>query len=352
MQINPQVVEQFVGKMLGDFAAGYSGIMIDIGQRLGLYKAMAGAGPLSSGELARRTGCAERYIREWLNSQFAAGYLHYHPGSETYEMSAEQALVLADEDSPAFLLHAWSLMAALWSDEDKMVDAFRTGKGIAWGDHDQRIFCGVAAFYRNGYRANLVQNWLPALDGVVEKLNRGGSVADVGCGYGHSTILMAQAFPNARFWGYDPHEGSIAAARQAAQDAGVADRVTFEVARADTYPNHDYDLICFFDSLHDMGWPVQALEHARRTLDDDGSLLLVEPFAHDRVEDNANLVGRIYYTGSVMLCCAHAISEDGTHVLGAQAGEKKLAEVCRQAGFRQFRRATETPFNVILDVRR
>jgi len=352
MQLDQKKVDEFVGKAIGDLASGYGGVMVSLGRTLGLYKAMAGAGPLTSAELAKRTQCAERYVREWLNSQAAGGYVVYHASSGTYELSPEQAFVLADDASPAYIPPAWQVVASMWADEQKAVDAFRTGKGVAWGDHDHRLYCGVAAFYRNGYRASLVPEWLPALDGVVEKLEKGINVADVGCGHGHSTILMAKAFPNSRFFGFDVHADSLAEAQRNAEEAGVADRVTFAIARADDYPANNYGLICFFDCLHDMGKPVAAAEHAHKTLAKDGTVMLVEPFAHDRVEDNLTTVGRLYYSASTTLCCAHAMSERGTHVLGAQAGQARLADIFAKAGFGIFRRAMQTPFNLILEARR
>lgn len=345
-------LEAFVMRAVGDLSAAYGGVMVSLGAKLGLYKAMAGAGPISAKELAARAGCAERYVREWLNAQAAGGYVDYHAVGDTYELSPERALVLADEDSPVYIPHAWNVPASMWFDEHKAVEAFRTGKGVAWGDHDGRLFCGVAAFYRNAYRGSLVSQWLPALDGVVERLEAGISVADVGCGHGHSTILMAQAYPNSRFHGFDVHAESIAEARRNAAKAGVADRVSFEVARAVDYPGRDYGLICFFDCLHDMGDPVAAARHAATRLARDGTVMLVEPFANDRVEDNRSPVARLYYAASTTICCAHAISEGGHLVLGAQAGEARLAEVFRKAGFSHFRRAAETPFNLILEARR
>ena len=239
----------------------------------------------------------------------------------------------------------------MWFDEERALSAFRAGKGVSWGDHDHRLYCGVAAFFRNAYRASLISEWLPSLDGVVDRLKAGAKVADVGCGHGHSTVLMAEAFPKSRFWGFDTHEGSIAAARENAVEAGVADRVTFEAVGADGYEARGYDLICLFDCLHDMGRPVDAARHAARSMSAGGTVMLVEPFANDKVEDNIGPVGRIYYAASTTLCCAHAISENGTHVLGAQAGEARLADVFRSAGFTRFRRATETPFNLILEAR-
>jgi SAM-dependent methyltransferase len=345
-------LEAFLARAVGDLSAGYGGVMVSLGMKLGLYKAMAGAGPISSKELAARTGCAERYVSEWLNAQAAGGYVGYHAISDTYELSPEQAIVLADEDSPVFIPNAWQVPASMWFDEGKAMEAFRTGKGVAWGEHDGRLYCGVAAFYRNAYRGSLVSEWLPALDGVVERLEAGIAVADVGCGYGHSSLLMAQAFPQSRVHGFDAHLASIEEARRNAADAGLAARVAFDVARAVDYPGTNYGLICFFDCLHDMGDPIAAARHAAEVLAPDGTVMLVEPFANDRVEDNISPVARLYYAASTTLCCAHAISEGGRLVLGAQAGEARLAEVFRRAGFARFRRAAETPFNLILEARR
>jgi SAM-dependent methyltransferase len=350
--IDQQKLETFVWRALGDLSSAYGGVMVTVGNKLGLYKAMAGAGPISSKELAARTGCAERYVREWLSAQAAGGYVAYHAVSDTYELSPEQALVLADEDSPVFLPAAWQIPVSMWSDEPKVIEAFRTGTGIGWGEHDSRLYCGVAAFYRNAYRASLVSEWLPSLDGVVDELRAGIDVADVGCGHGHSTVLMAEAFPNSRFFGFDAHPASIEAARRHAAEAGVGERVTFEVVPAVGYPDRHYGLICFFDALHDMGDPVAAVRHAARALATDGTVMLIEPFAHDRVEDNLSPVSRMYYAASAVMCCANAIAEGGPLVLGAQAGEARLREVVRKAGLTHFRRAAETPFNLILEARR
>jgi SAM-dependent methyltransferase len=312
---------------------------------------MAGRGPLTSQEVARIAGCAERYVREWLNGQAAGGYVDYHAASQTYELTPEQAFVLADETSPVFMPAIWEVVAAAWADEAKTIEAIRTGKGVRRGDHDGRLHCGVAAFFRNGYRASLVSEWIPALDGVAAKLEAGIRVADIGCGHGHSTLLMAEAFPNSRLVGFDTHAESIVAAEAHARAAGLADRVAFVVADAKAPLPGTFDLACFFDCLHDLGHPDEAARRAREALAADGTLMLVEPFAADRVEDNLTTVGRIFYTGSTWLCCAHAISEAGTHVLGAQAGEARLARICREAGFTSVRRATQTPFNLILEAR-
>ena len=349
--IDNDKLNNFVTRAISDLSAGYGGVMISLGHKLGLFKAMASAGPISSQELAKRTGCAERYVREWLNAQTAGAYVEYHAISDTYELSAEHAIVLADEDSPIFIPHAWQVPASMWFDEAKAIDAFRTGKGVAWGDHDGRLYCGVAAFYRNAYRASLVSEWLPALDGVVDRLKAGISVADIGCGHGHSTILMADAFPRSRFRGFDVHEASIAAARRNAKDAGVGEQAIFDVTSAAEYAGEGYDLICFFDCLHDMGDPVTAARHAAQALSSDGTVMLVEPFANDHTEKNISAIARLYYAASTTLCCAHAISEGGHMVLGAQAGEARLADIFRKAGFTHFRRALQTPFNLILEAR-
>jgi SAM-dependent methyltransferase len=350
--IDQAKLEHFLTRAVGDLSAGYGGVMVSLGAKLGLYRAMAHAGPISSKELAARAGCAERYVREWLNAQAAGGYVGYHAVSDTYELSPEQAMVLADDESPVYVPNAWNVPASMWLDEEKAIAAFRTGNGVAWGDHDGRLSCGVAAFYRNAYRGSLVSDWLPALDGVVENLNAGTAVADVGCGHGHSTVLMAQAFPRSRFHGFDVHPASIDEAKRNAADAGVSGQAVFDVARAVDYPGKSYGLICFFDCLHDLWDPVAAARHAAGVLAPDGTVMLVEPFANDRVEDNLSPVARLYYAASTTICCAHAISEGGKLVLGAQAGETRLAGVFRKAGFTRFRRAAETPFNLILEVRR
>lgn len=291
-------------------------------------------------------------MREWLNAQAAGGYVAYHAPSDTYELSPEQAAVLADEESPYYIPHAWNVPAAMWFDEDQALQAFRTGRGVAWGEHHPRMACGIAAFYRNGYKASLVPQWLPALDGVVARLEAGITVADVGCGHGHSTRLLAEAFPKSRFVGIDTHAASIAQAQRLAAEAGLADRIDFVPARAEALPDRRYGLVCFFDTLHDLGDPVAAARRAAEVLAPDGTVLLVEPFAHDRIEDNLSPVAQMYYTGSTLICCAHAIAEGGKLVLGAQAGPARLAEVFRKAGFTRFRRAAETPFNLVFEVRR
>ena len=344
-------LNELLGRAVGDLAAGYAGVLVSIGDKLGLYRAMAGAGPLAAEDVAARSRCAERYVREWLNAQAAGGYVDYDPATDRFELTAEQAMLFADADSPVFLPTAWQVPASMWFDEERTLETFRHGTGVPWGDHDGRLHCGVAAFYRNAYKASLVRDWIPALDGIEDRLNAGARVADIGCGHGHSTILMAKAFPKSRFWGFDTHAGSIASARDNARAAGVADHVVFDVSDAATCASGSFDLVCFFDCLHDMGDPVGAARRAAGLLAEDGTVMLVEPFANDRLADNLTPVGRLYYAASTTLCCAHAISEGGPMALGAQAGEARLAEVFRTAGFGRFRRAHETPFNLILEAR-
>ena len=309
------------------------------------------AGGLGEAPLERAFGEA-RAPHHLLDRAGDGGYVDYHPASKTYELTQEQAAALADDTSPVFLPHAWRVVASMWADEPKTLDAFKTGKGVSWGEHDERLFCGVATFYRNCYSASLIKEWLPTLSGVTAKLEKGAKVADVGCGHGHSTVLMAKAFPASRFWGFDVHEGSIETARRVAREAGVGDRVSFEVAKADAYTKRGYDLVCFFDCLHDMGRPTDAARHAAAAMAQDGTLMVIEPFAGDRVEDNIHPIGRLYYAASTTMRCAHAISENGTHVLGAQAGPRQIEAVLASAGLPNVRRAAETPFNLILEARR
>jgi SAM-dependent methyltransferase len=312
---------------------------------------MAGAGPLRPAELAERTGTAERYVREWLANQAAGGYVQYDPAAGTYELPAEQAMVVANEDSPVFLGGAFEAIASCYTDHDVFVDAFRTGAGVGWHRHDDRLFSGVVRLFRPGYAAHLVPEWLPALDGVVDKLRTGASVADVGCGLGASAVIMAQAFDRSTFVGFDLHEPSITAATKAAAEAGVAHRTRFEVATAKTFPGDGYDLVCMFDALHDMGDPVGAARHIRQALAPDGTLLLVEPNAGDAVEDNLNPVGRAYYGLSTVICTPGSLAQEVGRGLGAQAGEQQLTGVLREAGFGHVRRAAETPFNLVLEAR-
>ena len=350
MAIDEQKLNEFMGKALADMGAAMHAALVIVGDKLGLYRAMAGAGPLTPADLATRTGCDERYVREWLNAQAASGYVVYDKAGH-YELPEEQALALAKPDSPVALPGAFQVIAAVIKDEPKITEAFRTGKGVGWHEHDAGLFEGTERFFRPGYVANLVSSWIPALEGVEAKLKRGAKVADVGCGLGASTILMAQAFPNSTFFGYDYHLASIEGARERATAAGVSDRVNFEVAAAKAYPGKDYDLVAFFDCLHDMGDPVGASRHVRESLRSDGTWLLVEPMAGDRVEDNLNLIGRMFYSASTMICTPASKSQEVGLALGAQAGEKRLKEVVTAGGFTRFRRATQTPFNMIIEAR-
>jgi 2-polyprenyl-3-methyl-5-hydroxy-6-metoxy-1,4-benzoquinol methylase len=325
--------------------------LVLIGEKLGLYKALADGGPLTPADLAKRTKTTERYVREWLNAQAAAGYVVYDAKTGKYSMTEEQAFTLADEASPAYLPGAFQLATAAIKARDRVESAFRTGDGIGWHEHDADLFDGTERFFRSNYAANLVSSWIPALEGMEARLKRGATVADVGCGHGASTVLMARAFPNSTFVGFDYHKPSIERARQAAKRAEVADRVTFEVARAQDYPGSGYDLVAFFDCLHDMGDPVGAARHVLKTMARDGTWMIVEPFAHDRTEDNLNPLGRVYYSASTLICTPASLSQDVGLALGAQAGEKRLREVVTAGGFTRFRRAAETPFNLVLEAR-
>jgi len=345
-------LEAFMGQAVTDVGAVISAPLVILGEKLGLYKAMAGAGPLTSQEVAERSGTAERYVREWLRNQAAGGYVTYEPDSDRYTLPDEQALALADEESPFYILGIYDSIASLYADEDKILEAFRSGEGMGWHEHDQRLFRGTERFFRPGYRGHLVGAWIPALEGVQEKLERGATVADVGCGHGASTIIMAEAFPNSEFFGFDYHQASIERAREAAAAAGVSGRISFSVASAKDYPGSDYDLVCVFDCLHDMGDPVGASAHVLETLDADGTWMIVEPFANDRVEDNLNPVGRVFYGASTTICTPASLAQEVGLALGAQAGEARLSEVLREGGFTRVRRATETPFNLILEAKR
>jgi 2-polyprenyl-3-methyl-5-hydroxy-6-metoxy-1,4-benzoquinol methylase len=312
---------------------------------------MAHAGPLTSQEVAERSGAAERYVREWLGNQAAGGYVTYDSASDRYTLPDEQALALADEDSPFYILGIYDSIASLYADEDQILEAFRSGEGMGWHEHDHRLFRGTERFFRPGYRASLVAEWIPALHGVQEKLERGAKVADVGCGHGASTVIMAQAFPNSEFFGFDYHEPSIQRAREAASEAGVDARITFATAAAKEYPGTGYDLVTVFDCLHDMGDPVGASRHVLETLDSDGTWMIVEPFANDHVEENLNPVGRVFYGASTVICTPASLSQEVGLALGAQAGEARLTDVVQQGGFTRVRRATQTPFNLILEAR-
>jgi 2-polyprenyl-3-methyl-5-hydroxy-6-metoxy-1,4-benzoquinol methylase len=348
MAINEERLNQFLGHAVGDLGAAISATLMLVGDQLGLYKALASQS-LTSAELADRTHTNERYVREWLGNQTAGGYVEYDPDSETYSLSEEQAACLADPGGPVDLPGAYEIVEAAFHALDRTKENFRTGQGMEWGEHHACLFHGTERFFRAGYNANLLTNWLPALHGVVEKLERGGKVADVGCGHGASTTLMAKAFPRSMFVGYDYHSPSIETARQRAAESGV-DNVQFEVADATGYAEGEFDLIAFFDCLHDMADPVGAARHALQALKPDGHCLLVEPFAGDRLQDNINPVGRVYYGASSQICVPVSLARKGP-ALGAQAGEARLRKVMTEAGFRSFRRATETPFNLVLEAR-
>ena len=349
--LDPEKLQQFVFRAVEEVGATLNAALVVMGDKLGLYRALAGAGPLTPAELAERTGTAERYVREWLNAQAAGGYVAYEAGSGRYTLPPEQAVALTDEDSPAYLPGFFQIALGSVTDSPRITEAARSGAGVGWHDHVHDVHEGCERFFRPGYNANLVSAWLPALDGVVDKLERGGSVADVGCGHGASTIVMAQAFPNSRFHGSDYHDGSTATARERAQAAGVADRVRFDTAPAAAYAGDGYDLVTMFDCLHDMGDPVGAARHVRSTLADDGTWMIVEPAAGDRVEDNLNPVGRAYYSFSTLLCTPASLSQEVGLALGAQAGEARIREVVERGGFTRFRRVAETPFNLVFEAR-
>jgi 2-polyprenyl-3-methyl-5-hydroxy-6-metoxy-1,4-benzoquinol methylase len=349
--INEQKLEAFMGQAVGDLGAAISGLMVHLGDELGLYKAMAGAGPLTSSQVAERAGCDERYVREWLNNQAAGGYVTHQADMDTYELPPEQALALADEDSPVFLPGGFAGIAAAWAGTPKFLQAFRTGAGVGWHEQDTRLFRGTERFFRPGYKAHLVPDWIPSLEGVASKLQAGASVADVGCGHGASTVLMAQAYPKSTFVGFDYHDSSVDTARKRAADAGVTERVRFEVASAKDYPGRGYDLVTFFDCLHDMGDPEGVLRHTRSAVAEDGTVMLVEPFAGDTVDDNLNPIGRAFYGFSTVICTMASKAQEVGLALGAQAGEARWREIFRASGFSRFRRATETPFNLILEGR-
>jgi SAM-dependent methyltransferase len=340
----------FIGQFVTDLGASVHAGMVVIGEKLGLYKALA-TGPLSPRELAAKTGTDERYLREWLASQAAGGYITYDEKTSRFSLSEEQAFTLAREDSPAYLPGAFELALGSLAAVPRITESFRTGAGMGWHEHDDGVFHGCEKFFRPGYAANLVSSWIPSLDGVQQKLEAGARVADVGCGKGASTLLMAKAFPNSRFFGFDYHDKSIEAARESAKRDGIADRVTFEVSKAKNFPGGDYDFVAVFDCLHDMGDPVGAAAHVRRSLAEDGTWMIVEPFANDQLKDNLNPVGRVYYSFSTLLCTPCSRSQEVALCLGAQAGEQRIREVVTSAGFGRFRRATETPFNIVYEAR-
>ena len=351
MSINEQKLHELLGKGVSDFGATFHAALVAIGDKLGLYKGLAAGGAQTPGELAKRTGTTERYVREWLCSQAAGGYVSYDPASGKFSLSEEQAFALADDNSPAFLPGAFQVALGAIEARNQLEERFRTGKGIGWHEHSHNVFEGTERFFRPGYAANLISAWVPALDGVDGKLKAGARVADVGCGLGASTILMARHYPQSEFAGFDYHDKSIETAKQRAKAAGVGDRIRFEVAMAKDYPGKDYDLVTFFDCLHDMGDPRGAAEHVHGTLKKDGTWMIVEPYAGDKIEENLNPIGRAFYGASTLLCTPASLSQEVGLALGAQAGEKRLREVVMSGGFTRFRRATETPFNLIFEAR-
>jgi ubiquinone/menaquinone biosynthesis C-methylase UbiE len=340
----------FMGQFVSDLGAAVHSGMVVIGEKLGLYKALAAA-PMTSVQLAATTKTDQRYVREWLSSQAAGGYITYDAKTDKFSLSEEQAFTLANEDSPAYLPGAFELALGSLAAVPRITEAFRTGDGMGWNEHVDGVFHGCEKFFRPGYAANLVSTWIPALSDVQEKLEAGARVADIGCGKGASTILMAKAFPKSRFFGFDYHDKSIQAACESAKRNGVADRVTFEVAKAKEFPGRDYDFVAVFDCLHDMGDPIGAAAHVRQSLAKDGTWMVVEPFANDELKDNLNPVGRVYYSFSTLLCTPCSRSQEVGLCLGAQAGEARIREVVSSAGFKRFRRATETPFNIVYEAR-
>ena len=350
MAVDMNKLMAFVGKAVVDIGGTMHAALVVVGEKRGLYKALA-KGPCSSEELAKRTASNERYVREWLNSQAAGGYVEYDPKTQQYSMNEEQIFALTDEKGAIYLPGAFQLALAAVRSEDRVSEAFRTGAGIGWHEHDPGLFCGTERFFRPNYAANLLSAWIPALEGVEARLKQGARVADVGCGHGSSTILMAEAFPKSTFVGYDYHDASIATARQRATEAGVADRVKFDTAKAKDYPGRDFDFVTFFDCLHDMGDPAGAAAHVKQSLKPDGTWMIVEPYAGDRVEQNLNPVGRLFYSASTLLCTPASKSQEVGLALGAQAGEARMKNVVTSGGFSRFRRAAETPFNLVYEAR-
>jgi 2-polyprenyl-3-methyl-5-hydroxy-6-metoxy-1,4-benzoquinol methylase len=350
MSLDENKLNAFMDKFLLDLGAVKHAATVVVGDKLGLYKALAGES-LTADELARKTKTDARYVREWLSAQAASGYVEYDAKTDRFSMTEEQMVALAVEGSPKFILGAFDGAVAIFKAIPSIISAFRTGDGVGWHQHDPALFRGTERFFRPGYAAHLVSSWIPALDGVQEKLQAGAQVADVGCGHGSSAIIMAQAYPKSTFVGFDFHEPSVQYAREAAERAGVADRVRFEVAKADAYPGRDYDFVAVFDCLHDMGDPVNAAKHVRQSLKPNGTWMVVEPFANDRLEQNLNPIGRIFYSASTMVCTPASRAQEGAMCLGAQAGEKRIRDVVTRGGFTRFHRAAETPFNLIYEAR-
>lgn len=350
--IDPKRLEGFIGKVLNDFGATGSSALVLIGDRLGLYKALAEYGPMNSEELAKKTDTVERYVREWLINQAAGGYIDYDPLVLKYSISPEHAIALTDETSPYFVLGGFQIFTSLVKAHNRITELFITGEGMKWGEHDEGLFTGTERFFKPGYIANLVNSWIPALNGVKEKLERGAKVADIGCGHGASTIIMAKAFPDSKFFGFDNHKPSIERARKAAVKEGLSDRVRFEVAGATDYPGSDYDFIAYFDCFHDLCDPSGSAKHTFDALASDGNVMIVEPMAGEKTEDNFNVLGRLFSAASVLCCTPNAMSCNGPHVLGTIASEETFGNVVKSGGFTIFRIATETPFNRVFEARK
>jgi SAM-dependent methyltransferase len=350
MAVDMDKLNEFIGRFVGDLGASVHAGMVVIGEKLGLYKALA-EGPVSSTELAAKTGTDERYVREWLSSQAAGGYVTYNEKTRKFDLSEEQAFTLANEDSPAYLPGAFQLALGALTAVPRIVESFRTGAGMGWHEHDEAVFHGCEKFFRPSYAANLLSSWIPSLQNVKAKLEAGARVADVGCGKGASTVLMAKAFPKSQFFGFDYHDKSIEGARAIAAREALEVRLNFGVAKSKEFPGKDYDLVTMFDCLHDMGDPVGAATHVRNSLSKDGTWMIVEPFAHDELKDNLNPVGRVYYSFSTLLCTPCSRSQEVALCLGAQAGEKRIREVVAAAGFSRFRRVAQTPFNAVYEAR-
>ena len=344
--IDSKKLEEFVMKAVADMGSSLSAMMVMLGEKLGLYKALQQNGPLTSEELSNKTNTSERYIREWLASQAASGYISYNPSDRKFSISPENAMVLADENSPAYLLGGYQILRSIFKDEDKFVKIFQTGEGLRWGEHHHDLFEGTAKFFKPSYMSNLVSSWIPSLEGVEEKLKKGAKVADIGCGYGVSTAIMAKAYPNSQFYGFDNHLPSIEKAKEHASKYNINENIKFSLVSANESIGNDYDLVAFFDCLHDMGDPLGALKFARQSLKNDGTCMIVEPMANDNIEENLNLVGRIYYSASSLICVPNSLADNGI-ALGAQAGEKRIKDLVHKAGFTKFKRSAQTPFNIV-----
>lgn len=350
INIDHNKLNDFLMKAITDMSGGLGAMMIILGDRLNLYKTLAKNGEMSPQELANATGTSERYIKEWLSSQAAAGYINYNKETQKFFMPIENSLVLADEESPTYILGGYQILRSIFKDEDKFIEIFKNGKGLRWGEHHHDLFEGTAKFFKPNYTANLVQSWIPSLYGVEEKLRKGAKVADIGCGYGISTILMAKEFPNSKFFGFDNHEPSINAAIKLAKDEKVEHNTQFKIISASESIGNNYDLIVFFDCIHDMGDPVGALKSAKDALNNEGTCMIVEPMANDRLEDNLNLTGKMFYSASTLICVPNSLADNGP-ALGAQAGENKIKEIAEKAGFKEFRRVNQTPFNLIFELK-